>query len=72
MDAALKGEIRKIGEAEWGVEPKTNAAGTKIYFGIGGKRKSGYAMGIVTYDVKADKWYGSPKLVAMVRKAYEL
>ena len=70
ITSAIRGESKKVGESGWGVTPRANSAGTRIYFGIGGKRKSGYAMGEVTYNVETGKWYGNPKLVGMVANAY--
>ena len=68
--SAIRGKSKKVGEAGWGVTPRANRSGTRIYFGIGGKRKSGYAMGEVTYNAETGKWYGSPRLVGMVARAY--
>ncbi len=59
----LNGRTKKVGEA---LAATAKVGNSKVWFKFGGN------IGTVTWDLSRDKWYGSPRLIPLIKKAFGL
>lgn len=60
---ALNGQTRRVGEA---LSATAKVGRSKVWFNFGGN------VGTVTWDLARGKWYGSPRLIPRVKRAFEV